>query len=142
MNKQKFVYFALSDDQKTVKIGSSINPRRRIKNIRCPSRNRVSLLFQFPSDYRVEYGLHAHFGADHIGHEWFHYSENIRAFISDALTNGVSVAARTGFRKLFFSGKWRELNALRYERTSASLIARWAFVDNKPEDSGYMVGLA
>lgn len=139
MNKQKFVYFALSDDQKTIKIGSSINPGRWIKNNKSPSRNRVSLLFQFPGDYRVEYGLHAHFGADHIGHEWFHYSENIRVFVYNAINNGVSITAHAGFRKLFSSGKWRELNASRYERTSASLIARWAGIDIKPKDNGVIV---
>lgn len=126
MSKRKFVYFAVSDDQSTVKIGSSINPRVRIRQVRWHSRNRISLLFQFPGDYRLEYGIHAYFGADHIGHEWFRYTDNIRAFVESAMQHGVSTSARARFRRLFQTGKWRELNAARYTQASISLQKRHA----------------
>lgn len=78
--KQKYIYFALAEG--IVKIGSSINPERRIRTILSPRRP-AALLVHFPGDHKVEYGIHTHFSKDCLNLEWFKYSRRIRRFIEE-----------------------------------------------------------
>jgi len=75
----QLVYFAGRGD--TVKIGISVNPKERIRNLQVASPDRLTLLATQEGGKEVELELHERFKADHIMGEWFKMSDGLRRYI-------------------------------------------------------------
>lgn len=83
--KAGFVYFVRNKQLGLIKIGMTINPNKRIKDIRNMSGCDVETLLLIPCvDYKdLEIDLHRAFASDrHEFGEWFNPSEAIRNFIN------------------------------------------------------------
>ena len=72
-----FVYVCLSDIGK-YKIGASVNPERRVKELGLGSSIKHKLLFKIKSDdmFALEKILHDKFASDNIHSEWFDLDED------------------------------------------------------------------
>src|SRR6516162_8248402 len=73
------VYFALSGGE--VKIGVATDPLRRIKAMQA-ARPDIKLLVDIPGGRKTERELHQRFREFHIAGKWFHYANEIAAFVN------------------------------------------------------------
>ena len=78
------VYFMLSSSTGLVKIGSSGDPDRRLRDLQMASGERISLLTTEPGGEAHEKALHRRFKASRVRGEWFRHSEAIRTHIANA----------------------------------------------------------
>lgn len=86
------VYFLLSHDEKMVKIGKSMKPRSRIRDIRQMNPHYLHVLLVVPGYSNVEYAFHARFGHYRSHCEWFHYMEHLRDDIAALREKRTSVS--------------------------------------------------
>jgi len=100
-NKEsKLVYFIEDDDR--VKIGSSVDPNSRLKEIRA-HRGDASLMGYIPGDHKLEHSLHERWSALRLEGEWFQFTpglkDEIHALLSVVGTishNSVRATAEAG----------------------------------------------
>ncbi len=78
--KMGFVYFIGAKDGDTIKIGFSVNPESRIRQVQSGNPERLSVLFQFRGHKDTEQCLHRLFGPSRLSGEWFGNAEAIRSF--------------------------------------------------------------
>jgi len=76
----QLVYFAGKGD--TVKIGISVNPKERIRNLQVASPDLVTLLATQKGGRDVELKLHERFKGDRIMGEWFKMSDELKQYIN------------------------------------------------------------
>jgi hypothetical protein len=81
------VYFLLSHDASMAKIGKSMRPRARIREIRHMNPHVVSVLLTIPGYTHVEAWCHGRFGHLRSHGEWFFYRTDLVEFV-DALKSG------------------------------------------------------
>ena len=75
-----FVYFMKAGDR--VKIGFSVNPRKRAEALQTGVAETIEILCTIPGGARVEKHFHARFKDERIGREWFSYSGTLREFLT------------------------------------------------------------
>lgn len=80
------IYFILSIERSAVKIGRSVNAKRRLSELRSQLFDELELLKVVESDNPVslERSLHERFMAYHIKGEWFDYSNEIKRHVEDS----------------------------------------------------------
>lgn len=66
-----YVYVIGSDGLPHVKIGTSINPQRRLQQLQPHVPVRLSVLWTIPGDHTLERRIHAHLDAYRTHGEWF-----------------------------------------------------------------------
>lgn len=77
---REIVYIATaSENPDTVKIGSSIAPKKRTHELQ------LNVLLYLEGGRNTEFALHRRFEKDKIKGEWFRYSDDIKTFIKDNL---------------------------------------------------------
>lgn len=74
------IYFIGADDGETIKIGYSIKPSSRIRQIQSGNPERLEVLHVFTGGKSVEGHLHARFGPSRRHGEWFGNAPEIRRF--------------------------------------------------------------
>jgi len=81
------IYFFLTEDERFVKIGYSISIMRRLAQIRTigPGTRNIRLLGYLPGTRATEEWLHGKFATARDAGEWFHYTDEIRAFATTLL---------------------------------------------------------
>lgn len=76
-----FVYFIGSGS--AIKIGRSVNPRKRLASLQTAHHDKLELLAVMPGDTHTEANLHLMFAAYRLNGEWFRDCEEIRNYISE-----------------------------------------------------------
>lgn len=79
-----WVYFALADEVRRVKIGMSVSPRDRISTINADSPVAVRLVGTMPGTAENESALHRRFRHLHVKGEWFEYRDELADYIAKA----------------------------------------------------------
>lgn len=77
------VYFIEALGADRIKIGYSVNPKARLKNLQTGSAFELSLVGTVEQQEWPEGSLHQRFAAHRIQGEWFHFAADIRAFIAE-----------------------------------------------------------
>lgn len=85
------IYFIRSGDY--VKIGRTIDPKKRTSAIRCHCPTGATLLLTLDGDHREERRWHRHFAAYHHRAEWFHYTGNLARFVCVSTWMGELITA-------------------------------------------------
>ena len=83
-NKIGYVYIIKNKTLHTIKIGKSVNPRKRIRDIQNAAGCEMETIALIPCKLysELEKDLHSEFGQDRLDYgEWFNLSTNIRQFI-------------------------------------------------------------
>lgn len=62
-----YYFLGLRDGRPAIKIGASLAPMRRLRQVRGAHR----ILAWHPGGFQAELALHRRFAADALGHEWF-----------------------------------------------------------------------
>ena len=72
----KFIYLIQSQESGRYKVGISLNPKKRVKQLQTGSGEELKLIHIFESEYPhlVEKGLHRHFKHLHAIGEWYNLS--------------------------------------------------------------------
>lgn len=76
---KKYVYLIHALDDETVKIGFSVSPQVRMKEISTSNSSDLKLLDKFHTEYytQIETALHNRFSHLHKNGEWFYYDLTI-----------------------------------------------------------------
>ncbi len=84
LDRPGFVYFVETIDHAFIKIGFSASLRRRMENLKtiAPGSFAIQLIGYMVGSRRVEASLHLKFSANWDRGEWFHSTDELRAFIS------------------------------------------------------------
>jgi hypothetical protein len=82
MPTEQQVYFGFCPSVQQVKIGVSVNPPGRIKEMRV-ARPDIELLLSISGGRELERQLHQRFREYHIAGEWFHYASEIQEFVGE-----------------------------------------------------------
>ncbi len=77
-----YIYFIKDKSSDLVKIGYSVRPEKRIKNINLQTPGGVTVLAIIFGGYSAERWLHNLLKHDHVRGEWFNYNENAKKVIS------------------------------------------------------------
>lgn len=81
--KSRLVYFIAAGDNGPVKIGSSVNPQKRLQALQGASSVKLSILLTIPGGYDLERRLHVRFATERLTGEWFERSKRLVKFIDD-----------------------------------------------------------
>lgn len=86
--KEPQVYFIRAGE--FVKIGTGYDPLKRLADLQCANPLELELVHHVPGTFADERRLHKRFAAYRTrpGGEWFHYSDEIRAFIEGLRSGG------------------------------------------------------
>lgn len=84
--KTSSVYFVRSGDR--VKIGTSHKPKQRIRDLQIANPDGLEVLHTMPGTFAEERQLHKQFAAHRLHGEWFHYSDEIRAYVEGLKAGG------------------------------------------------------
>lgn len=76
------VYFVTCREANAVKIGSSLEPHGRLREIQLGCPIKLKLEAMLPGSHAEEHALHARFADDRIHGEWFRLTEMIEAIIA------------------------------------------------------------
>ncbi len=88
------VYFIQMGDDGPIKIGLSVNPARRRRQLQTGQPERLRVLRAMAGDKALEAFLHRRFAAHHIADEWFRpHREILRYIIDNTLAKDESRAA-------------------------------------------------
>ena len=82
-----FVYFIGANDGDTVKIGFSVHPNSRIRQIQSGNPDHLKVLHQFKATKSIERTLHMLFRPSRLKGEWFGNAVQIREFAAALETN-------------------------------------------------------
>ncbi len=87
----KYIYFAMDKEKTVIKIGSSVRPVARIRQLRFPKTSKFSMIGAFPGDTQREHQIQRRFRRFKTGkgQEWFTYSEVLLAFIGKRMIANV-----------------------------------------------------
>lgn len=80
---QRLVYFIATIDSKMVKIGASQDVQARFKKLQAASPQNLYIAAVTPGGTKLERELHHKFSKDHSHFEWFHFSDEIKAYIQE-----------------------------------------------------------
>jgi hypothetical protein len=78
-----YIYFAMTEDFETVKIGWTAHIHQRMRNIQTGNAQKVTLEKFFPTYIEAEKMIHNRFKADRLNGEWFRNSEDMGEFWDD-----------------------------------------------------------
>lgn len=78
MKKKGFLYLIRDEFTAYIKIGISLNPNKRIKELQTGNSNQLTLLYSIQTEYymKLESTLHRHYKYLNITNEWFDLSIN------------------------------------------------------------------
>ena len=82
--KGKFVYFVQEKSGGPIKIGSSSDPKRRLKELQTGHPRELMILGSMPGGAEIESELHLKFKNLHSHGEWFHDDPALMEFIKNA----------------------------------------------------------
>jgi|GEM_PF-6278844 len=80
-HQKGYVYFVLDRANDGVKIGWSLNLKRRLETMQGISFNKLELIFSTKGTLIDECRFHKRFKKYNIHHEWFRYSSEIKTYI-------------------------------------------------------------
>jgi len=78
------VYFIESLESKKIKIGTSKNPKARLKQLQTSSPSQLKILKVIPGGFPKEFQIHRKFSQSRVCGEWFEDSEELRKYIEEA----------------------------------------------------------
>ena len=79
-----FVYFLRIAENGPIKIGTAIDPSRRIKGLQAAHHRKLVLLGTMRGGSRTEREIHRAFKTSRLSGEWFRTSKRLLAFIAEA----------------------------------------------------------
>ncbi len=78
-----FVYFLACGDDGPIKIGHSVDPKKRLRSLQTAHHKKLSLLTWIEGSPDLEAFLHEHFSDERMRGEWFKRSPRLLDFIED-----------------------------------------------------------
>tara|TARA_Y100001937_G_C7123804_1_gene333899 strand:- start:322 stop:1113 length:792 start_codon:yes stop_codon:yes gene_type:complete len=78
------VYFIESLESKKIKIGTSKNPKARLKQLQTSNPSQLKILKVIPGGFAKEFQIHRKFSQSRVCGEWFKDSEELRKYIEEA----------------------------------------------------------
>lgn len=83
-NEDSYLYFIEAVDSGFIKIGRSLNPELRLKQLEAGSPNQLVILGKVSGGSELEAELHKRFSAHRERGEWFRATRELRDFIKEA----------------------------------------------------------
>ena len=75
--KEDYLYLIINEESYHLKIGRSINPKARLKQLQVASHDKLQLLFMIPKVGDIEKDIHIEFSHLRVNSEWFSYHADI-----------------------------------------------------------------
>lgn len=97
-----FVYFIVARDSRRIKIGFSVDPEARLRELATGAAEPLKLLAIAPGSKAIETRLHARFRESHSHLEWFNATPDLSAFVEGLrfLLEMQAIAPRVAPRRL------------------------------------------
>lgn len=86
-NTEGYVYFIRNKETKAIKIGYSVNPKKRIKQLSTGSSSVLDLIYVIEGSKDVEYFLHRYFASERVNLEWFDEELVLQWIQNDKITS-------------------------------------------------------
>lgn len=94
-NRLGYVYFIQDIESRSVKIGFSYSPRKRLADLNSASSGQRRLLRLLPGRFTAENTLHRYFREERISGEWFTASERMARYLDNIPKRGWGAYPRT-----------------------------------------------
>lgn len=78
--KKDHLYLFFNTENRNLKIGRSLNPKNRLKQLNTASSDKIECLFVIPNKGVLESEVHGKFEKFRLNGEWFEHSESIILF--------------------------------------------------------------
>lgn len=75
--KKDYLYLIINEESNHLKIGRSVNPKSRLKQLQVASHDKLQLLFMIPDVGETEKDMHEVFNHLRVNSEWFKYDYSI-----------------------------------------------------------------
>ena len=76
-----YIYVILDEQDNTVKIGFSINPRERLAHLQIGNGRRLQLIQTFVGDAVTEFDIHSEIYHYNVSGEWFQYNDYVKSVL-------------------------------------------------------------
>ena len=77
------VYLIVCFKNNCCKIGSSLDPSKRLNNLQSANPNKLELVSIIEGDKKLEFELHEKFSKDRLNGEWFNYTKEIKEYFGE-----------------------------------------------------------